>query len=188
MALLSDEWFDLEFDGYFVVFRCDFNWHSGAALIYEQNWYHASGIRLRSYHLPLLSALSFNAECDLYKEDLEPFWEGLTRGDTTIPIVAHVAAWLSRDIDEEKLKQIGNLTGMIDEIGRAAKTSKSHQIYFNDLKRRDRFIRSVKRFMVPDRSPYPWEGDPHFNIGEHLGHRFNQHHLPHHNDKHSNLN
>lgn len=148
------------------IIKCDFNWSTGHAVIYEQNWYQSAGVKLHSYHLPLLSALSYNAECDLHKDDLEPFWNGLSNGDESIPIVAHVASWLCHQIDENNCKSVSSIVQAINGVTfKEGQTSNNGD--FNDLKRRDRFIRSVRRMMVPTRK-YPWENDPQFHIDHNL--------------------
>ena len=119
-------------------------------MIFEQKWYQVAGIELHQYHLPLLSALSFNAECDLLEEDLEAFWDGLTGGDTSVPIVSFVANWLSNHINEKTT--LKTIVTSIEDIAKRSKTKK--WVRFDEQKRLKRFLNSLKRFVVPGRKYY----------------------------------
>ena len=110
-----------------------------------------AGIELHQYHLPLLSALSFNAECELLEEDLEAFWDGLTDGDTSVPIVSFVANWLSNHINEKTT--LKTIVTSIEDIAKRSKTKK--WVRFDEQKRLKRFLNSLKRFVVPGRK-YFW--------------------------------
>lgn len=114
-------------------------------MIFEQKWYQVAGIELHQYHLPLLSALSFNAECDLLEEDLEAFWDSLTGGDTSVPIVSFVANWLSNHINEKTT--LKTIVTSIEDIAKRSKTKK--WVRFDEQKRLKRFLNSLKRFVVP---------------------------------------
>ena len=137
------------------IFRLDFNWQSGQGLVYDQRWYQADGIQLHQYHLPLLSALSFNAECELNQEDLDPFLDGLRRGDTEVPIVVFVTNWLADHIDQKT--SLATIISMVDDIGQKH-LKPTQRPFAQDYQKKSRLLLSLKRFMVPGRN-YPWDND-----------------------------
>lgn len=153
------------------MIKCDFNWRGGNALIYRKRWYNSPRVRLHSYHLPLVSALSFNPECDFTKEDLMPFWIGLIgasefENDNLPQVLPYIVDWLSDNFrDAGDCASIERICRKLDEV--ALKSEEMyHELvrksYYCERARRNRFIKSIRRFMVMDKA-YPWEEDKTFN-------------------------
>jgi len=168
------------------VIKMNHSWR-GAAEIIGNNWHTAPEIDLQHFHLPLLSLLCFNRECEILELELEPFWYALigsaefesARKPNVIP---HVTSWLNTVFARKKdLSSIDYICDALDDVALKSDQLKNHDgAYFDDSSdsRKTRLIRSLRRFMVTGKS-YPWEEDDCFKaVKRQLNAAINGHPLP----------
>ena len=86
----------------------------GAADIISDYWYSSQDIKLQFYHLPLVSVLCFNRECEITEEELRPFWYALIgkaefEHSKKPNVIPEVIRWIVQTFEEEgKLKKYFN--------------------------------------------------------------------------------